>query len=389
MPYHIGIDISKFKHNCFIATEANVKVKDFVFNNDKEGFGLLRTELKSLGDPTQIKVGIESTGHYGTNLKHFLTQEGYTFIELNPYLTSQFSKALSLKGAKTDKIDAEVISKYLGAVDYDNLHTQFYHVNDLRELVRLRNNYIEERSRELVHLTNVLDKMFPEFKPFFNNKLGTVALFILNTHTSKAKIAKWNKKHYDKLTTLSKGKFTYAKFNQLKQLASHSVGVDSVHLERIIKVSIQHLKDLNSLIDTLDREIKTLFERTDSKLLTIPGLGVIQAATIYAEIGDIRNFSSPGKLISHAGLKVRILQSGQMDRKGKIVKRGSSLLRKTIWNYAFQALRFLPTINDFYHKKKSEDKHHKVIMTHICRKLLRMIYHLEFYHLDYNSNDFK
>jgi len=389
MPYHIGIDISKFKHNCFIATEANVKVKDFVFNNDKEGFSLLLTALKSLGDPTKIKVGIESTGHYGTNLKHFLIQEGYTFIEFNPYLTSQFSKALSLKGAKTDKIDAEVISRYLGAVDYDNLHTQFYHVNDLRELVRLRNNYIEERSREVVHLTNVLDKMFPEFKPFFNNKFGVLALFILNTYTSKAKIAKLNKTQFDKLKTLSKGKFTYAKFNKLKQLASHSVGVDSVYFDRIIKVSIQHLKDLNKLIDTLDLEIKTLFEQTDSKLTTIPGLGVIQAATIYAEIGNIKNFSGPEKLISHAGLKVRIIQSGKMNRTGKLVKRGSSLLRKTIWNYAFLSLRFLPTINDFYHKKKLEDKHYKVIMTHICRKLLRMIYYIEFNKLDYNSNDFK
>lgn len=357
MPYHIGIDISKFKHNCFIATDANVKIKDFIFTNDQAGFNLLSTELKSLGELTKIKVGIESTGHYGTNLKHFLIQSGYTFMEFNPYLTSQFSKALSLKGAKTDQIDAEVISKYLGAVDYDNLHTRFYHVNDLKEMVRLRNNYIEERSRELVHLTNVLDKMFPEFKPFFNNIFGSVALFILDTYTSKAKIAKLNQIHFDKLTTVSKGRFTYPKFNQLKRLASESVGVDSIYLEKIIKLSIQHLKDMNHLLDALDLEIKTLYEKTDSKLTTTPGLGVIQ--------------------------------SGTMNRIGKLVKRGSSLLRKTVCNYAFLSLRFLPTINDNYHKKKFEGKHHKVVLTHVCRKLLRMIYHIEFNQIDYNLNLFK
>lgn len=243
MPYHIGIDISKFKHNCFIATETSVKVKDFIFNNDKAGFNLLLEELKTLGDPTKIKVGIESTGHYGNNLKHFLVQSGYTFMEFNPYLTSQFSKALSLKGAKTDKIDAEVISKYLGLVDYDNLHTQFYHVNALREMVILRNNYMEERSRELVHLTNVLDKMFPEFKPFFNNIFGHTALFILKTYTSKEKIVKLTKTHFDKLNSISRGKFTYAKskFNKLKQLALESVGLTSKHFEFIIRLSIKHI----------------------------------------------------------------------------------------------------------------------------------------------------
>lgn len=114
-----------------------------------------------------------------------------------------------LNGAKSDKIDAEVISKYLSVVDYDNLHTTFYHINDLKDLVRLRNNYVEERSRELVHLTNVLDKMFPEFKPFFKNKFGNTAFFILDTYTSKIKISKLTKTQFDKLSSISKGKFTY------------------------------------------------------------------------------------------------------------------------------------------------------------------------------------
>ena len=47
--YHIGIDISKFKHNCFIATEAHVKVKEFIFDNNASGFNELLDSLKSLG----------------------------------------------------------------------------------------------------------------------------------------------------------------------------------------------------------------------------------------------------------------------------------------------------------------------------------------------------
>jgi len=38
----IGIDISKYKHDCFIATEAGEIIKDsFSFDNDAKGFGQL------------------------------------------------------------------------------------------------------------------------------------------------------------------------------------------------------------------------------------------------------------------------------------------------------------------------------------------------------------
>ena len=52
---HIGIDISKFKHICFIGTEAHVKVKEFNFENNASGFNDLLDSLKSLGDPSEIK----------------------------------------------------------------------------------------------------------------------------------------------------------------------------------------------------------------------------------------------------------------------------------------------------------------------------------------------
>jgi len=141
--YHIGIDISKFKHNCFIATDAGVKVKEFIFDNNASGLNELLDSLKSLEDPSEIKIGFESTGHYGTNLKQYLSNLGYTYVEFNAYLTHMFSKASSLRKTKTDKVDAKVISSMLGSVDYETLHTKFYHNNVIKELVRQRQAYLQ------------------------------------------------------------------------------------------------------------------------------------------------------------------------------------------------------------------------------------------------------
>ena len=384
--FHVGIDISKSKHDCFITTTAGVKITAFTFKNDYDGFQSLKEALTSLGDQDQIKIGFESTGHYGTNLKSFISNLGYTYLEFNPQLTSQFSRATSLRRTKTDKIDAKLIATMLGHVDYKTLHSKFYHINELKELVRARDKYLMARSKELVKLTNVLDKSFPEFKPFFNNMFSKTTLHLLKSYTTKEKISKLTSKHHETLHKLSRGRLTYAKFSNLRSLASKSIGVSSESYTFLIKVIINEYERLSKVISDLDLRIKELYYKTESLIHTVPGIGITTAATIYAEIDNINNFSNPNKLIAFAGLDVSINQSGSKEIFGKIVKRGSSLLRKTIYIYSLSSLKFIPKFNDYYHKKKDEGKHHKVILTHISRKLIRMIYHIEFNKVPFNTN---
>ncbi len=53
--YLIGIDISKYKHDCFIATETGEVIKDvFSFDNNQKGFTILLNILEAL-DPIHEK----------------------------------------------------------------------------------------------------------------------------------------------------------------------------------------------------------------------------------------------------------------------------------------------------------------------------------------------
>lgn len=116
----------------------------------------------------------------------------------------------------------------------------------------------------------------------------------------------------------------------MKQLAKSSIGITSKTYDLLIQTVINQYENLSRLLDSLDHEIEVLFKQTDSKLLTIPGMGIITAATIYAEIGDFKNFSDPSKLIAFSGFDVRVIQSGTQEHYGKLVKHGSSLLRRVI-----------------------------------------------------------
>lgn len=107
MTYFIGIDLAKYKHDCFIMDENGEAIRDsFSFNNDKEGFNTLLNVLNSLDSNQEKRIGFESTGHYGSNLKIFLERNGYSFMEFNPLLVHRHFKCETLRRTKNDKVDA-------------------------------------------------------------------------------------------------------------------------------------------------------------------------------------------------------------------------------------------------------------------------------------------
>ena len=81
--YFIGIDISKYKHDCCIISAADQKVVSKVtIKNNKAGFNELLTIIHSLANPADIRIGFESTAHYALNLELFLENSLLTFMEV-------------------------------------------------------------------------------------------------------------------------------------------------------------------------------------------------------------------------------------------------------------------------------------------------------------------
>jgi transposase len=245
------------------------------------------------------------------------------------------------------------------------------------------------RSKTLVELTNILDRTFPEFKAFFNQKLAGSALFILKRMKSRARIAKMRTSDYDSIRSYSKGKITYVKFQKLKLLALNSVGYETDSDTLLMSETIHTYEHLSSTIETVEERIFELMKEIPQTLTSIPGLTLISAANIIAEIGDFKNFTNPAQIISFAGLDSSVNQSGMMETRGHLVKRGSGLLRATLWQVTFSALKFIPTLYDYYLKKKAEGKHHKVALTHCTRKLTRTIFNLGLNQLVFDQSQFR
>ena len=66
--YFVGIDVSKYKHDCSILDQSgNTVVHDFVFANSHEGFASLKTLLSSLASPEEVKIGFVVYRHEKTS----------------------------------------------------------------------------------------------------------------------------------------------------------------------------------------------------------------------------------------------------------------------------------------------------------------------------------
>ena len=380
---YIGFDISKYKHDCFIATETINQ--QFSFENNQVGFNELLIHFKPYPKQEMI-IGLEATGHYGENLKSFLTLHGYSFMEINPFLVKKFSEAHSLRKTKTDKKDAQMISAFMRTVDYKAYHHQSYHISALKSLTRLRFKLISIRTKHYNMMTKILDIIFPEFKPFMHETgYSDTTLYILKHFSYPSKIAKMNDDFYEAIHKLSMGKFNYPKFIKLKYLASSTIGITQEFQVSKLKLSIRYVEMLNKDISNTENKISALMSQYPTHFQTIKGIGVISAAVILSEYGEISLFSNPAAMLSYAGLDSSIKQSGTMSSTGKLVKRGSKYLRSTLINVSMTVMIYNPVFYAYYDKKKLEGKHHRVALVHIAKKLVRIIHHLETNKLKFDS----
>jgi len=94
------------------------------------------------------------------------------------------------------------------------------------------------------------------------------------------------------------------------------------------KRSLEVIADMGKYITQLDKEIATYSKQPiPTLLMTIPGVGIVTAVSMWAEVGDYARFASPEKLCAFAGLVPTERSSGGVQKLGRITKAGSTILR--------------------------------------------------------------
>ena len=383
----VGIDIAKYEHAAFImeASTGESLCDPFFFKNNKEGFKKLYTELNNYSK-NELLTGMEDTGLYNFAIESSLLAEGYKVALINPITTKSLRKA-SLKSVKSDKEDALLITKaLLDKAYYRIISIQDEKLKEAKELTRYRTQLTLEMNRKKNVLQRHIDIVFPEFNTLFNNEYTITYLNILRKYSDAYTIA-----HTD-IRSLRKC-FKYCNSfsaEELKELASNSVGIHDVSISFIIQSVISSIDLINSQIEELDKKIEELAITQASSITSIPGISIITGTSILAELGDISKYSNAGKVIKFAGVNPYISESGKFSAdKTAITKKGSKYLRTTLYRVIIPVIRHNPAFNNYYHLKRNQGKGHLCALGHCVRKLLRIIYHLETNNLSFDINSLK
>lgn len=378
----VGIDIAKDKHDCCILnSDGEVLFKPFTISNNLEGFNSLFTRISSITkDVSQIKVGLEATGHYSYNILGFLLGKELPTYVFNPLHTNLYRKSLSLRKTKTDKVDSHTIALMLASDVTSKAYSYTaYHNEELKSLARYLFSKTSEQTRLRVSISRLITILFPELESFFSTLHITSVYTLLSTFPSAKHISEANlSKLTNLLNTASHGHFKREKAIQLRELARSSIGmfIPSKSLE--LQQTINYLRVIYKDIEEIKERIKEIMLEMKSPILSIPGIGYQTGAMILAEIGDFDRFSSPDKLLAYTGISPSTYQSGKMSGAySHMEKRGSRYLRYALMEATRLVCHWEPTFSAYLAKKLAEGKHYNVAVSHAAKKLIRVMYHLQ------------
>ena len=182
-------------------------------------------------------------------------------------------------------------------------------------------------------------------------------------------------------------KVSLSKIQSIKDVASNTVGNSSKYLIDELLSLISTYESLNKEVESIESKIIDIMKQIDSPTASIPGIGLISAATIISEFGDFTRFDSSIQCIAYAGLDVGISQSGTKSFRGKMVKHGSSHLRYALLNVVRTVCVHNDTLKQYWIKKKVTDhKFLRVADSHTAKKLIRIIYYLETHQIKFDSS---
>jgi len=168
---------------------------------------------------------------------------------------------------------------------------------------------------------------------------------------------------------------------RLREAAEHSIGMPAGEQARL------YLMDLADQLSVASRQLKECEKRMENALdkagttakliLTIPGVGPVVAVHLLGRLGDPHQYPHPRQVVKMAGMNLTHNSSGHTDGKRHLSKRGSALMRATVYQAALSVIRADPAMRAIYHELRTKAKDPLTGTAALCAtgvRLLRVIW---------------
>ena len=385
----IGVDIAKNAHWARFTDYRGIPLgKALKVLNNKEGFENILTRIKGVckqNDLHKVILGLEPTGHYWKPLAHYLTSHGIKVVLINPYHTKRAKELDDNSPTKNDKKDALTIARLLRDGRFSQLYLPQDIFGELRVLSNTRISIMRRHNAIKNTIRAVLDEYFPELVTVFKYPLkGKACRQILKSCPFPSLILELGRdKVLTQIKKAVKKTIGQKRVEKLLRTARNSVGVtygiQSANLK--LTLLIEELELMEKQLTHLATAMEQALTLTGFKeiILSIPGVGIITAASFLGNTGDPLRFAHPRQISKLAGYNLIEDSSGENKSKTTISKRG----RKQLRNVLYQMARTLVAVNAemkvLYHYLKTRPHNplkKKQALVVISKKMITIIHSL-------------
>ena len=376
--YIVGIDIGKNHHEASIVSPEGKQIgRSLRFATTHKGADSLMSFIfKNIGNSPCV-FGMEATGHYWYPIYSFIKAKGYTIYVINPIQSDSLRK-MYIRQTKNDSIDSFLIAEVIRFGQFGTTSMADENILAMRQLCRYRDSVISSRTEIKLRIGTIMEQIFPEYEKQFSSLWVSTSMGILEKYLTPENIENAPiDELFEIIKDKSHNKLTMKKAISIREAAADTFGIkiaqDAFSFQ--LKQLIDRMNFLDKQIEALDCQILEYYEKFDCYLHTIPGIGIIGAATILAEIGDISRFKNSSSLIAFAGIDPTVRQSGEFNSThNHMSKRGSPYLRHAIFLAATTCSFHNSPLNAYYKKKRDQGKHHLTATGAVARKLTTVIY---------------
>jgi transposase len=311
----------------------------------------VRERLSRAGIRDQV-IALERTGEYHRPIQRAFRNAGFEVRMVHPFATKQFRQVAD-PGNKTDDTDLAAIHR--AAVNGFGLiePTLPSDYSQLRILIRHRRDLVQKTSMLCCQLHEHIHATMPGYANCFEDLWRSkIALPIARATGSAAALADLG---VDGLAQVVKQAGLRCHRDTLHKLVAWTATAPPGHpLADSLRGVIADLDDdrqaKNQQILTLERQSAAFVARTPYiRLLIIPGINIVSAADLAAELGPLADYANSNAITGRAGLFPARYQSDRVDHSdGKIIRCANHRLRTALMQIADNLI-----VNNRYFRAKA------------------------------------
>jgi transposase len=326
----IGVDPHKLSNTIVVIDAAERVLAQHRFANDRAGYQQLKATGRRFAERTWA---VEGARGVGLGLAQRLVAEGEPVLDVPAKLATRIRALGGGSGRKTDNADAYAVAVAgLRAPDL-----KVVTANDATTVLRLltdrRQELVEQRIATVNRLHDLLQQLIPGgAKPRLTAAIAKTLLASVRPRDEVGKARKLVAFEY-----------------------------------------VAELVTIDARLKAMKARITTVVEANPTSLLEVRGVGVLLAAKVIAEVGDVRRFPSRHHFASYTGTAPIDASSGDNNRH-RLNRGGNRRLNHVLHIIAICQIRYPGEGQDYYRRKRAAGKTPMEALRCLKRRLSDVLY---------------